>query len=231
MSYLVAEDPIAIYNAFIIELYIICVHLKKKGGGGQAERGKKTEKDWDGGRFNRPLNKGKTHNIIKNGNNYSTKQTLETHVKGLKFSPGPHSVLYQRQRSPSLLKKIEERRQSSRRTDRSSVKYGEEAGQGMCFLVSVLISVYGRHQYRHCMRRRWGMGEEMGKGFKVGQHKWNRRYFCPLMDCDIDRGGIMSKRYSRCRSAKLGALCPPMPVFKYAILTPGIPRRPPGTDN
>lgn len=34
----------------------------------------------------------------------------------------------------------------------------------------------------------------------------------------------MSKRYSRCRSAKLGALCPPMPVFKYAMLTPG-PRR------
>lgn len=31
----------------------------------------------------------------------------------------------------------------------------------------------------------------------------------------------MSKRYSRCRSAKLGALCPPMPVFKYAMLTPG----------
>lgn len=30
----------------------------------------------------------------------------------------------------------------------------------------------------------------------------------------------MSKRYSRCRSAKLGALCPPMPVFKYAMLTP-----------
>lgn len=40
------------------------------------------------------------------------------------------------------------------------------------------------------------------------------------MDCDIDRGGIMSNRYSRCRSAKLGALCPPMPVFKYAMLTP-----------
>lgn len=34
----------------------------------------------------------------------------------------------------------------------------------------------------------------------------------------------MSKRYSRCRSAKLGALCPPMPVFKYAMLTPR-PRR------
>lgn len=30
----------------------------------------------------------------------------------------------------------------------------------------------------------------------------------------------MSRRYSRCRSAKLGALCPPMPVFKYAMLTP-----------
>ena len=91
--------------------------------------------------------------------------------------------------------------------------------------------MYGRHQYRHCMRRKLGAMGEMGKGFKDGQYKWNRRYFCPLMDCDIDLGGIMSKRYSRCRSAKLGALCPPMPVFKYAMLTPGIPRRPPGTDN
>lgn len=34
----------------------------------------------------------------------------------------------------------------------------------------------------------------------------------------------MSNRYSRCRSARLGALCPPMPVFKYAMLTPR-PRR------
>lgn len=65
----------------------------------------------------------------------------------------------------------------------------------------------------------WG-----GTGFGLGQHKWTRRYFCPLMDCDIDRGGIMSNRYSRCRSARLGALCPPMPVFKYAMLTPR-PRR------
>jgi hypothetical protein len=71
----------------------------------------------------------------------------------------------------------------------------------------------------------WGQLERKGvKGFKVGQYKWIRRYFCPLMDCDIDRGGIMSNRYSRCRSAKLGALCPPMPVFKYAMLTPR-PRR------
>lgn len=35
----------------------------------------------------------------------------------------------------------------------------------------------------------------------------------------------MSKRYSRCLSAKLGALCPPMPVFKYAMLTPGCRRQ------
>lgn len=55
----------------------------------------------------------------------------------------------------------------------------------------------------------------------------DRRYFCPLMDCAMDRGGIMSKRYSRCRSAKLGALCPPMPVFKYAMLTPGPGRQKP----
>lgn len=42
----------------------------------------------------------------------------------------------------------------------------------------------------------------------------NRRYFCPLMDCDIERGGIISKRYSRCRSAKLDALWPPIPAFR-----------------
>lgn len=70
----------------------------------------------------------------------------------------------------------------------------------------------------------WGNGGWEGTGFGLGQHKWTRRYFCPLMDCDIDRGGIMSNRYSRCRSARLGALCPPMPVFKYAMLTPR-PRR------
>lgn len=70
----------------------------------------------------------------------------------------------------------------------------------------------------------WGNGGGWGTGFGLGQHKWTRRYFCPLMDCDIDRGGIMSNRYSRCRSARLGALCPPMPVFKYAMLTPR-PRR------
>lgn len=75
------------------------------------------------------------------------------------------------------------------------------------------------------MRRKLGAMGEMGKGFKDGQYKWNRRYFCPLMDCDIDLGGIMSKRYSRCRSAKLGALCPPMPVFKYAMLTPRFRRQ------
>lgn len=70
----------------------------------------------------------------------------------------------------------------------------------------------------------WGQWERRGKGFKAGAVHVDRRYFCPLMDCAIDRGGIMSKRYSRCLSAKLGALCPPMPVFKYAMLTPG-PRR------
>lgn len=71
MSYSAAGTPTAICNARIIELNIICVYKKKKKGG--EEKGK--EKDWlSGGRFNRPLNKGRTHNIIKNGNNYSIKQ-------------------------------------------------------------------------------------------------------------------------------------------------------------
>ena len=34
-------------------------------------------------------------------------------------------------------------------------------------------------------------------------------HFCPVMDCDMDRGGIMSNRYSLCRSAKLELLCAP----------------------
>lgn len=97
----------------------IHIHIFKKEGG-LAEGGRKEIRRWGG--VNRPQNKGKTHNIIKNDNNYSIKQTLETHIKGLKFSPGPHSDLYQRQRSTSLLKEIEERRQSSRKTDRSSMK-------------------------------------------------------------------------------------------------------------
>jgi len=37
----------------------------------------------------------------------------------------------------------------------------------------------------------------------------------------MERGGIISKRYSRCRSAKLDALWPPIPAFRYAMLTPG----------
>ena len=80
-------------------------------------------------------------------------------------------------------------------------------------LISLQGSVESSREFR-----RWV------KDSRLGQCKWNRRYFCPLMDCDIDRGGIMSKRYSRCRSARLGALCPPIPVFKYAMLTPR-PRR------
>lgn len=114
-------------------------------------------------------------------------------------------------------------------------------GQGVCFLVDsyFLSSVFlfcfpcmvGTSTGTACDGS-WGQWERRGvKDSRLGQYKWNRRYFCPLMDCDIDRGGIMSKRYSRCRSARLGALCPPIPVFKYAMLTPGIPRRPPGTDS
>lgn len=107
-------------------------------------------------------------------------------------------------------------------------------GQGVCFLVDFycLSSVFlfcfpcmvGTSTGTACDGS-WGQWERRGvKDTRLGQYKWNRRYFCPLMDCDIDRGGIMSKRYSRCRSARLGALCPPIPVFKYAMLTPR-PRR------
>lgn len=70
------------------------------------------------------------------------------------------------------------------------------------------------------MRRKLGQQDGRGQRIQGWGSGWDRRYFCPLMDCDIDRGGIMSNRYSRCRSARLGALCPPMPVFKYAMLTP-----------
>ena len=107
-------------------------------------------------------------------------------------------------------------------------------GQGVCFLVDsyFLSSVFlfcfpcmvGTSTGTACDGS-WGQWERRWvKDSRLGQCKWNRRYFCPLMDCDIDRGGIMSKRYSRCRSARLGALCPPIPVFKYAMLTPR-PRR------
>lgn len=34
-------------------------------------------------------------------------------------------------------------------------------------------------------------------------------HFCPVMDCDMDLGGIMSNRYSLCRSAKLELLWAP----------------------
>lgn len=33
-----------------------------------------------------------------------------------------------------------------------------------------------------------------------------KAYFCPVMDWDMERGGIMSSRYSRCLSAKLDDL-------------------------
>lgn len=91
---------------------------KKRREEEEVRRGRK-ENNWVEKRFNRPLNKGRTHSIIKNDNNCSIKQTLETHVRGLKFSPGPPSDLYQRQRSTSLLKKSK-REDSGRRTDRSS---------------------------------------------------------------------------------------------------------------
>lgn len=84
-------------------------------------------------RFNRPLNKGRTHSIIKNDNNCSIKQTLETHVRGLKFSPGPPSDLYQRQRSTSLLKKSKKKTAAGEQI--AAVNKGEVAGQGVCFLV------------------------------------------------------------------------------------------------
>lgn len=128
MSYLAAEDPTAICNAPIIELNVICVYKeieekkkrkRKKGREEEEVRRGRKEKDWVEKRFNRPLNKGRTHGIIKNDNNCSIKQTLETHVRGLKFSPGPPSDLYQRQRSISLLKKSK-REDSGRKTDRSS---------------------------------------------------------------------------------------------------------------
>lgn len=48
----------------------------------------------------------------------------------------------------------------------------------------------------------YGVGGQDGGGFR-----W--AHFCPLMDCDMDRGGIMSNRYSLCRSAKLELLWAP----------------------
>lgn len=44
------------------------------------------------------------------------------------------------------------------------------------------------------------------RGRRAGQ---SRAHFCPVMDCDMDRGGIMSNRYSLCRSAKLELLWAP----------------------
>lgn len=87
------------------------------GGGGEGEKEKKEKKGekkgqkkkekniGGGGRFNRPLNKGRTHNIIKNSNNhYSIKTNFRnTCQEGLNFSPGPHSHLYQRRIFTSLL--------------------------------------------------------------------------------------------------------------------------------
>ena len=49
----------------------------------------------------------------------------------------------------------------------------------------------------------WGVASEGQEGGRDGAH------FCPVMDCDMDRGGIMSNRYSLCRSAKLELLWAP----------------------
>lgn len=48
-----------------------------------------------------------------------------------------------------------------------------------------------------------GVASEGAGGLLGGAH------FCPVMDCDMDRGGIMSNRYSLCRSAKLELLWAP----------------------
>lgn len=54
------------------------------------------------------------------------------------------------------------------------------------------------------LRKRRGRGVMGGDGPVPGG-----AHFCPVMDCDMDRGGIMSSRYSRCRSARLEPLWPP----------------------
>lgn len=55
------------------------------------------------------------------------------------------------------------------------------------------------------------MGQEgsMGGRCRGGREGWGGAHFCPVMDCDMDRGGIMSNRYSLCRSAKLELLWAP----------------------
>lgn len=156
-------------------IYIYIYFLKK--GGGLAEGGRDIKKTEDG--VNRLQNKGKTHNIIKNDNNYSIKQTLETHIKGLKFSPGPHSDLYQRQRSHLTVKgnQREKTEQQENRSQQCEIKGRWQGGACVfllmsisvfCFFFSVLLSVYGRHQHRHCMRRKWGQWEKWGKGSRMG---------------------------------------------------------------
>lgn len=61
----------------------------------------------------------------------------------------------------------------------------------------------------------YGGGGALGVG-QVGEGQWGSGagreggpHFCPVMDCDMERGGIMSNRYSRCRSAKLELLWAP----------------------
>lgn len=54
----------------------------------------------------------------------------------------------------------------------------------------------------------YGVGGFDGGGFR-GAGGLGRAHFCPVMDCDMDRGGIMSNRYSLCRSAKLELLWAP----------------------
>lgn len=55
---------------------------------------------------------------------------------------------------------------------------------------------------------RYGVGRQDGSGFR-GAGGLGGAHFCPVMDCDMDRGGIMSNRYSLCRSAKLELLWAP----------------------
>lgn len=124
----------------ITELYIIYIYIFLRKGGGLAEGGRVIKKTEDG--VNRLQNKGKTHNIIKNDNNYSIKQTLETHIKGLKFSPGPHSDLYQRQRSHLTVKgnQREKTEQQENRSQQCEIK-GRWQG-GACVFLLMSISVF-----------------------------------------------------------------------------------------
>lgn len=139
---LAAEDPLrsACDHWIVYHLYIyIYIYFLKKGGG-LAEGGRDIKKTEDG--VNRLQNKGKTHNIIKNDNNYSIKQTLETHIKGLKFSPGPHSDLYQRQRSHLTVKgnQREKTEQQENRSQQCEIK-GRWQG-GACVFLLMSISVF-----------------------------------------------------------------------------------------